>query len=120
MTREQVYNILTMLGYEVYNIGQHYLRENVPYIVLKAGTRDPDISNRLGAYQNYDVLVYVPDTSIKLIDPILDRVEEVFNTNAPQVEILANWGEDYHDININMYMRSVTLSVPIVIRGCKT
>lgn len=117
MNRQQIYEILKTLNYEVFNIGQNYVFSDVPYIVLRDAGQEGAI-NRLGAYKTWEVLAYVPDTSIVLLDEILDRVEEVLSASSNQIRINGTRGIDYLDEEINMYMSYIQFYVPRNVRGC--
>lgn len=116
--RKFLYDALTSaLGYDVHNIGQNYKYESSPYLVLRYDGQD-ESTNRLGAYSTWEVQVYVPDTSMMLIDGILDKVEEVLTNAAQNIETTGQRGGDYHDEAINMYMNYIQFRVPRTIRGC--
>lgn len=116
--RQFIYEVLKTTGYDVFNIGQNYERSATPYIVLKALERQIDTYNRRGAYQYYEVQVYVPDTSVKLLDSVLDAIEEALSASIQSSMVNTNLGGDYHDIDINMYMRYIQFQIPIGLRGC--
>lgn len=117
--RKYITDLLKTLNYDVYFIGQSYRYRDHPYIVLKAMERTQDAINRMGAYQYYDVMVYVPDTSIVLLDTIMDRIEILLSAQSEILDLTLDMSQDYHDIDINMLMRSISFRVPQIIRGCK-
>lgn len=115
--RQTIYDMLTAAGYPVYNIGQNYRYSDTPYLVLRDAGQDASF-NRLGGFKIWEVMCYVPDTSIVMLDTILDKVEEVLAVTSPEIRPNGNRGMDYHDTEINMYMNYVQFRVPRNIRGC--
>ena len=97
----------------VKNIGQSYKHSDTPYIVLKAMYQTPDGNNSYGGYQNYNLLCYAPDTSTYLLDVLVKRVRSrVFELKEQGVEFTGQLGEDFHDTDIKMYMRYISIRVP--------
>lgn len=96
----------------VKNIGQSYRHSDKPYIVLKAMS-DASGGNSFGSFQNYNLLCYVPDTSMKMLDDLVNAVRNrVFELQSEGIEYAGSMGEDFHDTEINMYMRYVAMRVP--------
>lgn len=97
----------------VKNIGQSYKHSDTPYIVLKAMTDSRSGRNSFGGFQSYNLLCYVPDTSTKQLDDLVKAVKNrVFELQSEGVEYTGSMGEDFHDTEINMYMRYVAIRVP--------
>ena len=108
--RKAIHNVLNKV-YPTYSIGQHYVHDKEPYIVLKAASQQNDIGNALGGWQVYNVMCYVTDTSIALLDEMLKRVVDIFK-GIREIEITGIMAEDYHETEIRMYMRYVEIRVP--------
>lgn len=115
--RQFLYNALKTLNYPVKFIGQSYRYETSPYLVLRNSGMNTS-ANRTGAYDMWEVLVYVPDTSVKFLDGILDKVEETLVLADSGIEATGQRGSDYHDTEINMIMNYIEFRVPRLIRGC--
>lgn len=112
MNRADIINAFNDIA-PVYNPGQHYKYDNNPFIVLKAMYEESDSSSSFGGYQKYNLLCYVPDTSMVKLDEIINRVKErVFELEYTGLEYNGTLGEDFHEKAINMYMRFVTIRVP--------
>lgn len=109
-TRKEIFDILNKV-YKTYSIGQHYVHDTEPYVILKASSQQNDIGNSLGCWQLYNIMCYVPDTSIVLMDEMIKRVTDLIK-GIREIEITGILGEDYHDTEINMYMRYVEIRVP--------
>lgn len=112
MDRQQLIQKFSHIA-PVKNVGQSYKQSNSPYIVLKATSDTSDSGNRFGGYQNYNLLCYVPDTSTKMLDDLVNAVKNrVFELQSEGVEYAGSIGEDFHDTEISMYMRYVAIRVP--------
>lgn len=102
--------------YVVYNIGQHYKKSLVPYLVVRTAAQQPEFfGSRRGAYQIFDILIYVPDTSVVILDTITEDVYERLRRSVPFQRYCHFTGTvtaDYHDFDIKMYMRSINVEVP--------
>lgn len=117
MERKTIYEMLTALNYKVYNIGQNYKFSDTPYLVLRDAGQETT-TNRLGAFKTWEVQVYVPDTSMVLLDSILNKVEETLAVSSEEIRPNGVRGMDYHDTEINMYMNYIQFLVPRTVRGC--
>lgn len=118
MTREKLVEAFQNIA-PVYNVGQHYKHDEEPYLVLKAMTESQDTANSLGGYQNYNIMVYVPDTSTVLLDNKLSEVKQkVFMLSQFGVEYTGELGEDFYETEIRMFMRYVAFRVPKQIKPC--
>lgn len=112
MDRQQLIEKFNSIA-PVKNIGQSYKHSDAPYIVLKAMYDQPDNGNRYGGWQAYDILCYVPDTSVKLLDDFVTAVRNrAIELQEEGIEYTGSLGEDFHDTEINMYMRYVSIRVP--------
>lgn len=112
MDRQQLIQKFSHIA-PVKNIGQSYRHSNVPYIVLKAMENERDSGNRFGGFQRYNLLCYAPDTSTKMLDDLVTAVKNrVFELQEEGIEYTGSIGEDFHDTEINMYMRYVGIRVP--------
>ena len=112
MDRQQLIQKFSRIA-PVKNIGQSYKYSDTPYIVLKAMTDTSDGGNRLGGYQVYNLLCYVPDTSTKMLDDLVNAVKNrVLELQNEGIEYAGSLGEDFHDTEISMYMRYVAIRVP--------
>lgn len=112
MDRQQLIDKFNHIA-PVKNVGQSYKHSDAPYIVLKAMTDGRDSGNSFGGFQNYNLLCYVPDTSTKMLDDLVNAVKNrVFELQSEGVEYAGSLGEDFHDTEINMYMRYVAIRVP--------
>lgn len=97
----------------VKNVGQSYMHSDEPYIVLKEMNQTRDGKNSYGGYQAYNLLCYVPDTSTVQLDALVKAVRNrVFELKEQGVEYTGDSGEDFHDIEIKMYMKYVAIRVP--------
>lgn len=115
--RERLYNILSQLGWQIFNVGENYIYSDEPYIVLKKN--DSSITaNSKGRLETFDILCYVPDASIELLDKMCDAVEEHLVTVSDIYNIENVRGVDYHDEHINMYMSYIRLQFPVARRCC--
>lgn len=115
--RYKLYNVLKTLNYPVENIGKSYKFKDSPYLVLRYAGLTNSI-NRIGGYDTWEVQVYVPDTSMVLLDAIIDKVDEVLVTNFIGIESTGLTGADTHDTEIGMYMNYVQFRVPRLLRRC--
>lgn len=112
MNRQQLIQKFSHIA-PVKNIGQSYKHSNSAYIVLKAMSDTRDTGNSYGGFQTYNLLCYVPDTSTKALDDLVNAVKNrVFELESEGVEYAGSLGEDFHDTDINMYMRYVAIRVP--------
>lgn len=118
MTRIDFIELLQSLfpEYTVYNVGQHYKRDTKPYIVVRSSTQLQEyLGSRKGAYQIFDIMVYVPDKSIVILDTIIEDIHERLIRSAPfhtYFTFTGNVSQDYHDFDIEMYTKSITVQVP--------
>jgi len=113
MNRVSLIEILKPL-YPTHNIGQHYQHDVNPYIVLRAGYQRSgtnNIGSKKGALQTYEILCYVPDTSIIGLDTMLEEVRKEL-LKYKDIEVLNELSVDYHDTVINMYMRYMSVHAP--------
>lgn len=112
MNRGQLIKELQQIA-PVYNVGQSYKHKGSPYIVLKAMTDSRSGNNSYGGFQTYNIMCYVPDTSTAQLDEIITAVKnKVFELQKYGIEYTGDLGEDFHDSDINMYMRYVGIRVP--------
>ena len=112
MNRQQLIESFKHIA-PVENIGQSYKHSDEPYIVLKEMTQTPDGNNSFGGYQSYNLLCYVPDTSTAQLDALVTAVKNrVYELKNQGVEYTGELGEDFHDVDINMYMKYVGIRVP--------
>lgn len=113
--RKYLINMLQTLlpQYKVYNVGQHYVFDEQPYIVLRAADSAQILStNRLGVYQYYEIMCYVPETSAILLDEMIDIVSQaVGHFCGKGLEQTGIMSGDYHDTEIKMYMRYFEIRV---------
>ena len=97
----------------VKNVGQSYKHSDKPYIVLKEMPQSPDSNNPIGGYKSYRLLCYVPDTSAARLDELVKAVtNKVFELKEQGVEFTGVLGEDFHDADIRMYMKYVSIRIP--------
>lgn len=112
MDRQQLIQKFSHIA-PVKNVGQSYKYSDTPYIVLKAMKDERDVGNSFGGFQRYNLLCYVPDTSTKILDNLVTAVKNrVFELQGEGIEYIGSVGEDFHDTEINMYMRYVEIRVP--------
>lgn len=118
MTRVDLIELLQQLfpQMKIYNIGQHYAHSIEPYIVVREATQLPDYTgSRLGAYQIFDIMVYVPDSSVLWLDTVMNELYEKLRRSLPYgkyFQFTRNVSNDYHDLEIEMYTRYITIQVP--------
>jgi hypothetical protein len=112
MNRQQLIDSFSHIA-PVKNVGQSYKRSDEPYIVLKAMSQSPDTRNSYGGYQNYNLLCYAPDTTTVILDNLVNAVKNrALELKEQGVEFTGELGEDFHDTDIKMYMRFVSIRVP--------
>lgn len=108
MNRQQLIKEFEYIA-PVKNVGQSYKHSDKPYIVLKAMN---DTVSGPGGLQTYNLLCYVPDTSTKALDDLINAVKNhVIELQDKGIEYVG-LGEDFHDTEIKMYMRYVAIRVP--------
>lgn len=115
--RKILYDVLNESNYKIYNIGQKPNFSRVPYLVLRYAGMNDSI-NRLGAFDTWEVLAYVPDTSIRYLNDILDNIETLMTSSIQSLKVTGIRGSDFHDTEINMYMNYIQFAVPRTIKGC--
>ena len=109
--RKEIFTLLNKV-YPTYSIGQHYKHDEKPYIVLKAMQQSTGIDgSQLGCHQYYNILCYVPDTSIASLDIMVKRISDMIKP-IEGVEIAGTKAEDFHETEIGMYMRYLEIRVP--------
>lgn len=98
--------------YQTYSVGQHYIKDNIPYVILKATQQQTQPNgSQLGVFQYYQIMCYVPATSISQLDEMLKRLKDIFMP-IKEIEITGAFNEDFHDTEIDMYMRYFEIRVP--------
>lgn len=98
--------------YPTYSVGQHYVHDEKPYVVLKSIQQQVDPGgSQLGGFQYYNILCYVPDNSILQLDEMLKRIKDIFKP-IKEVEFTGVMNEDFHETEIRMYMRYLEIRVP--------
>lgn len=108
--REALFDHLKEL-YPTFSVGQHYKHDINPYVVLKAMSQGVGSSgSTLGGWQYYNILCYVPDTSISQLDGMLKSIRQSFIGSS--VEVTGSYGEDFHETEIDMYMRFIEVRIP--------
>lgn len=113
--RKKLYDHLNSLySGRVFSVGQHYQHDENSYVVLKSVEQSSDtFGSSKGGWQNYNIMCYVPDTSILNLDTMIEAIENSFKTlNNKPVEVTGVRGEDYHDTEIDMYMRYIVVRIP--------
>lgn len=76
-------------------------------------TESPSGVNSFGGFQSYNIMCYVPDTSTAMLDNLVTAVRNrVYELQSTGIEYTGDLGEDFHDTEINMYMRYVAIRVP--------
>lgn len=116
--RAYIISTLQNAGYQVYNVGENYAHADTPYIVVKAMIRRRSYQARRGFVQPYDIMIYTPDTSAVMMDKTINHVEQVLISTSPIIEIAGSLGMDFLDTEINMYMRNLTIEIPLTRRCC--
>lgn len=107
--RKIIFDLLNSL-YPTYGIGQHENDCLSPYLVLKFDNQNSSISGGLGGWQVFQVMVYIPDSSILLMDVILEEVKN--KLVADFIEPTNNITPDFRDTMIKAYMRSMEFKIP--------
>lgn len=109
--RKAIFDLINKV-YPVYSVGQHYQHDDNPYVILKATQQQVDTGgSQLGGFQNYDIMCYVPATSILQLDEMLKRIKDII-VPIEGLEFTGDMNEDFHDTEINMYMRYLQIRVP--------
>lgn len=110
MLRNEVFDKLNSL-YSTYAIGQKKDLCTSPYFVIKFDNQSVSTESKKGAIQNFEVLVYVPDTGIAPLDGIVKEVIDLFKDDK-SIEFTGNITPDYHDEEKDAYMRSIQFIKP--------
>ena len=109
--RKSIFDIINKV-YKTYSVGQHYVHDNEPYVILKAIQQQVDPSgSQSGGFQYYNIMCYVPATSILQLDEMLVRIKDIFKP-IKEVEFTGSLNEDFHETEIDMYMRYLEIRVP--------
>lgn len=108
MNRKEIIELLQSTGYPVYNIDQKYTNFDEPYIVLRAAYRAQSTRNSRGYRQTWEVLCYVPDTSMVRLDAMVETVMTMLKTERHRLYITGVMGPDFHDEDTNTYMRYIS------------
>jgi hypothetical protein len=107
--RKIIFDILNAL-YPSYAMGQHKGLCNSPYLVIKFNTQSRSVSMALGAFQSFEVLVYIPDSSITGMEDKLDEVTKALTSQG--FESVNSITPDYHDAEVQAFMRSAQFRIP--------
>lgn len=109
--RKKLTDLLINHGYKVYSIGQIETPLDYPYLVLLMNDNS-SIGNPYGSKQLVEILCYVPDTSIFQLDPIIEDVQDIIR-DAELADDFEGIGTDFHDTELNAYMRNIKFYIPI-------
>ncbi len=109
MTRLDIYNEVKKVC-TTYSVGQHNGECISTYAVLKFDFQDKSTNNRGAGWQTFQVMVYVPKTSIVGIDATLTSIRE--KLIAIGVEETGKITPDYIDEEKKAIMRSEYYNIP--------
>lgn len=115
--RKFLYDALSQTGYEVAFVGKSYRQKDFPYFVIKKITPESSLNTK-GRFERYEVLCYVPDSSIERLDEIIELAKTTIATKYSRVVVNSSGGEDYHDETINMIMNYFVVRFPTTVRWC--
>lgn len=79
-------------------------------LILRKKPSMPSVNSAFGARLYWEVMCYVPETSILPLDKLVDDVIAVLKELG--VDITNSFGEDYHDEEFKAYMSSVEFITP--------
>lgn len=122
MDRKTIIEILKGTGYEVYNLGQNYRMSSIPYLVLQDGGRiaSTTMTRSRGYHRVYTVMCYSPDSSTILLDEVVDNVYKTLYNASERIEIdEGTFMPEFHDEDINMYMKSFDFQIPEARECCR-
>ena len=103
MTRLQIYNAIKTVC-TTYWVGQHQGECVSTYAVIKYKNQANSINNKAAGWQYIDVMVYVPNTSVSLLDSTLASIKAALVSIG--LEPTGNMTPDYLDTDKKAYMRS--------------
>jgi hypothetical protein len=107
--RQQIFDILNLL-YPTFNIGQHKGNCTATYLVVKFNSQSMSATSQLGAFQIFDVMVYMPDTSFSDMEFVLDQIKaSLQNASYEETGVLT---PDYRDTAIQAFTRSIEFRIP--------
>lgn len=108
--RKKIFDILNSI-YPTYAVGQHENECISPYLVLRFNNQDRSITGALGGFQIFEVLVYVPYSSISDLDDLLENIKiALISDNS--IESTDNITPDFRDTTVHAYMRSIKFRCP--------
>jgi len=107
--RKKIFDLLNVM-YSTYAIGQHSGYCEDPYVVLKFNSQEKSMSGALGGFQTFEVLAYVPDSSIVSLDSMIESIRTILITEG--FECTDRIGPDFNDTSIKAYMRSIEFRNP--------
>ena len=109
MTRLQLYNEVAKTC-PAYWIGQHQGECLTTYAVIKFKNQSNSINNAIAGWQYFEVMVYVPNTSISGVDSTIASIQTaLINLGA---ESTGNITPDYLETEKNAIMRSIEFRIP--------
>ena len=109
MTRLEIYNAVKIVC-TAYWVGQHQGECTSPYTVIKFKNQSTSINNAIAGWQVFEVMAYVPRTSIATIDNTIKSIQvALINIGA---EPTGNVTPDFLDTEKNAIMRSVEFRIP--------
>lgn len=109
MNRQDIYDATSVVC-DSYWIGQHEGECITKYVVLKFNSQSPSIENKKGGWQYLEVMAYVPDTSISLLDPLTNNLLTALLQLG--LEPTGNMTPDYLDTDKKAFMRSIEFRMP--------
>jgi len=108
MTRTTIYNTVSAIC-PAYWVGQHDGECKKPYAVIKYKNQNTG-GNSLAGWQYFEVMVYVPKTSVSLIDDKLNSVRNALVSIG--IEATNNRTSDFIDEPKKAIMRSEDFRIP--------
>lgn len=111
VTRKFISDLLETVA-PTFPIGMHDKKTNGKrYLVLRRKMQQNSLTNAKGAWLYYEVLAYVPGTSILGSDELVDEVTAVLKS-VYQIEVTGGIQGDYFDPTSNCYMQTIEFRVP--------
>lgn len=107
--RRKIYAILKENNIEVFAPGQKTTPYKNPYVVVKLGNES--VVNTVAGSTMVDIMCYAPDTSVFAIDDLVAKVKHVMSKYNISDEY-SGMSTDFHDTELNAYMRSFRFKVP--------
>lgn len=109
MNRQSLHNILSEVA-KVSQLSNRLGSIKTRTIILKQKTSVPSMSSSVGTNLYWDIMCYVPGTSIVALDNLVEQVTTKLKEH--DIQITNVFGEDYYDEDLGAYMSSIEVITP--------